>query len=76
MQTITTRTPTTTLYGVYEANAYLECVALVYTGVNKDIANAVAFETFQSYNHSVNVVVLDRNTKEMLSCYISNGFQS
>ena len=65
-----------TLYSVYEANAYLECVALVYTGVNKDIANAVAFETFQSYNHNVNVVVLDRNTKEMLSCYISNGFQS
>lgn len=64
--------PLNVLYAVYETNADFECVNLVHSGFDRDIAESIAAKTFVRSERLKDFMVLNRDTNEMMAHCLSD----
>jgi len=63
--------PKSVLYKLYETNADLEQVALVFSGYHKDIAETVLWKVFKAADYEKDFYIIDSNTWEIVSMIFS-----
>lgn len=64
--------PLNVLYVVYETNADLECVRLMYTGFVKDIAETLTVKFYKQSGFEKDFMILNKDTNEMVSYLFSD----